>query len=305
VKWHQYVSATAAVLLALTGSAARAADIALEMVTVGNPGNANDTTGYGGVDYAYSIGKYEVTAGQYTEFLNAVAKTDTYGLYNIEMLMSEYGCQIEQSGTVGGYTYGVPADRANRPVNYVSFWDAARFMNWLHNGQGSGDTESGAYANVGNPSTFTRNADAKFWIPTENEWYKAAYHKSGSVTGDYWDYPTSSDTINTSMANYGNSLDHTTVVGAYPYASPYGTFDQGGNVWELNESAISSSPGLWGGSWVDDSDRLLSSYRYSLFFPTDEYFLIGFRVASVPEPSSLTLMLCGSLAGLYWWKRRK
>jgi hypothetical protein len=168
----------------------------LDFVTVGNPGNANDThgDGYGAVDYAYAIGKYEVTAGQYTAFLNGVAATDTYGLYNTNMWSSGYGCKIERSGTSGSYTYSVAADRANRPVNYVSFWDAARFVNWLHNDQGNGDTESGAYVNVGKQSTFTRSADAKYWIPTENEWYKAAYYdpnKSGGA--GYWDYPTSND----------------------------------------------------------------------------------------------------------------
>ena len=59
------------------------------MVTVGNPGNAADTrydaTGFGSVGYVYQIGKYEVTAGQYTEFLNAVAKADPNGLYNTAM----------------------------------------------------------------------------------------------------------------------------------------------------------------------------------------------------------------------------
>jgi hypothetical protein len=58
-------------------------------VTVGNPGNVADTRyaspGYGAVAYSYNIGKFEVTAGQYTVFLNAVAKTDTYGLYNGHM----------------------------------------------------------------------------------------------------------------------------------------------------------------------------------------------------------------------------
>ena len=88
------------------------------------------------MDHAYAIGKYEVTAGQYTEFLNAKAKTDTYGLYNTNMWSDTYGCKIQQTGSSGSYAYSVAADYANRPVNYVSFWDAARFTNWLHNGQG-------------------------------------------------------------------------------------------------------------------------------------------------------------------------
>ena len=80
-------------------------------------------------------------------------------------------------------------------MNYVDFWDAARFCNWLHNGQGTGDTESGAYVNIGDHDSFARQPDAKWWIPTEDEWYKAAYHKNDGVTDHYWDYPTASNTF--------------------------------------------------------------------------------------------------------------
>ena len=111
--------------------------------------------GYGAVGYTYSIGKYEVTAGQYTEFLNAVAGADTYGLYNTDM-WSNTATAARSSGLPGAARratptqYSVAADCANRPVNYVSFWDACRFANWLHNGQptgpqGPGTTEDGAY----------------------------------------------------------------------------------------------------------------------------------------------------------------
>ncbi len=69
----------------------------LETVTVGDAGNAADTTGYGSVDYTYNIGKYNVTAAQYCDFLNAVAATDTYGLYNASM-SSYSGCGITRTG---------------------------------------------------------------------------------------------------------------------------------------------------------------------------------------------------------------
>src|SRR5262249_32093599 len=150
-------------------------------------------------------------------------------------------------------------------VNYVSFWNAARFANWLDNGQptgaqGPGTTEGGAYHDVGNQALFGRNAGAKFFIPTEDEWYKAAYHKNDGASNHYWDYPTASATdtvpINTlpDPGNHANFYDHSgtgnsdfsigspyfrTEVGVFQNsASPYGTFDQGGNVWELNETAI-------------------------------------------------------------------
>jgi len=136
----------------------------LEFVTVGDPGNAADTqvmttdgtTGYGSVPYVYQIGKYDVTAGQYTAFLNAVAKTDPYGLYDSGMAKvgsylqnGTYGCGIVRSGSSGGYAYTVATAYQNFPVNYVSWGDATRFCNWLQNGQpvgpeSDGTTENGA-----------------------------------------------------------------------------------------------------------------------------------------------------------------
>ena len=125
-----------AAIVAAAWSAAMA-DMNIETVPVGNPGNAGELSGSGAggygpdricgaVDYEYNIGKYEVTAGQYTEFLNAVAVTDTYGLYNTNMDTSSYGCQIQRSGSSGSYSYSVAGDWTNRPVNYVSWGDAAR-----------------------------------------------------------------------------------------------------------------------------------------------------------------------------------
>ena len=157
--------ARAAVVAALVLLAAGAVQaVVIDTVTVGNPGNAGEWSGqsYGGygpnricgaVGYTFNMGKYEVTAGQYKEFLNAVAKTDTYGLYNTGMASTISGSGITRSGsgTVGNpYTYAVDANFVNRPVNYVSWGDSARFANWLHNGQPMGaqdltTTEDGAY----------------------------------------------------------------------------------------------------------------------------------------------------------------
>jgi len=288
----------------------------IDTVPVGNPGNANDTEGdgYGGVAYTYNIGKYEVTAGQYCDFLNAVAATDTYGLYNSTMDGGSHGCQITQNGTSGSYTYdfsgrpsGTEADWVNRPVNYVSWGDAARFANWLHNGQPTGaqdltTTEDGSYFLDGATSNedlmaITREGDATWAIPSEDEWYKAAYHKDDGVTGNYWDYPTKSDTVPTSEAPPGTDLTngsanfnwvmgspyYRTEVGAYdarPSDSPYGTFDQGGNVWEWNEALIGSDRGLRGGSYNDTASTLASSTRYYSLTPSTETSSIGFRVAA-------------------------
>ncbi len=166
----------------------------------------------------------------------------------------------------------------------------------------------------------TRESDARWFIPTENEWYKAAYHRNDGVTANYWDYPTqaddpnvpSNDLIDPDPGNNANFYQNGSTIGS-PYwttevgdfensASAYGTFDQGGNVWEWNETAVTgSSRGLRGGSWNNSSYYLHASNR---FIPV-EGDSFGFRVASVPEPGSITLLVCGLVAGLIWWRRRK
>jgi formylglycine-generating enzyme required for sulfatase activity len=110
----------------------------MEWVTVGDPVNPCDPQPqpydcYDSVDYVYAISKYEVTNAQYAEFLNAVAATDANALYNTEMDPTEYPHHggITQSGSSGSYTYSVMGSRENWPVNYVSFYDIARFANWL------------------------------------------------------------------------------------------------------------------------------------------------------------------------------
>ena len=144
--------------------------LAMSMVTVGDAGNAADTTSYGAVSYSYQIGKYDVTGSQYTAFLNAVGSTDTYGLYNASMGTDTHVAQISRSGTAGTYTYAVMNGTGSRPITYVSWWDGVEFANWMSNGQPSGaqtstTTENGAYnvngatsgnavaANATNPNT--------------------------------------------------------------------------------------------------------------------------------------------------------
>jgi formylglycine-generating enzyme len=336
--------------LVCCGVVAQAVNI--ETVPVGNPGNVGEWSGEslgdgwapdricGAVDYRYQIGKYEVTVGQYTEFLNAKAKSDPYGLYNTQMANNpavdyqiQIGCNLQRTGSEGNYSYSVSSDWANRPVNWVSFWDAARFTNWLSNGQGDGDTETGAYTlngyNDQGGRWIVRNAGAKWVIPSEDEWYKAAYHKNDGVTGNYWDYPTGVDMSTTpgsdtsELTNPGNNANYPsgstgfigspyylTTVGEFELSdSPYGTFDQGGNVWEWNETVITqwdsdSIRGCRGGSYMRSSETLLAAARFS-WYPAEQDWNIGFRVACVPEPASLAMLAGVALTAMFCWRRKR
>lgn len=274
-----------------------AADITIPTNTVGDVGNAADTSGFGAVGYQYSIGRSEVTNAQYAAFLNAKAATDTYGLYSTNMAGSAGG--ITRSGSSGSYAYSTIAGRENWAVNWVNFWDAARFANWLQNGQGSGDTETGTYTLGGayypTNSSVSRNPGSTWAIAGENEWYKAAYYKGGGLSAGYWLYPTQGDSITTAMANYGNSVGTVTPAGSYPFTSAYGAVDMGGNVAEWNEAIVLGSfRGVRGGSFSGISNSLRSESRSSVF-PESETATGGFRVVQIPGPGPLAALALGGM----------
>jgi formylglycine-generating enzyme len=354
----------ACVAIVVSFGSIASAKVNIETVSVGNAGNAGeqsrlgkgDTTYYGGVAYEYNIGKYEVTAGQYTEFLNNVAGVDSYGLYDTFMWLSPsygYPCKVERytgSGTAGDpYQYRVDANWANRPVNYVSWGSAARFVNWLHNGQPAGTltgdpvqdaglTEDGAYHLNGATTdaalhAVSRESDWRWAIPSEGEWYKAAYYDPSlnSGAGGYYDYPTSSDSAPGYIKNSGNfsrsgdgsfseggtdpgnyatyngdsfepgigSPYYRTIVGEWENSdSPYGTFDQGGNIWEFTELIHGGGRGLRGGSftWDTDDHNLRVESRNWGAPEAGVSPQSGFRVVEVPEPATMALLALGALA---------
>lgn len=297
-----------------------------ELVTIGNAGNPSDPlTGFGAVSYAFRIGKYDVTIKQYTDFLNAVAKVDTYGLYNTSMRSDLNSAGIIRSGVSGSFTYTAMnngGNSANRPIAYVTWFNAARFANWMSNGKPSGrqtsaTTENGAYALNGavsgvavtkNSINLNTGARPTYYLPLENEWYKAAYYNPtlNNGAGGYYLYATKTsanpgNTIGSqfNQANYfkangtGFSVtrsltfayatqNYLTDVGVFSGSpSYYGTYDQNGNVdqWNDLDGSASLFRGLRGGFYFGG----LSPMKSTLFaksIATNSYNGGGFRLAS-------------------------
>jgi formylglycine-generating enzyme required for sulfatase activity len=326
-------------LLTLAATAAlitsAAASVTIHYVSVGHAGNAADpTTGFGAVAYDYQIGKYEVTNAQYGEFLNAVdpGGANANDVYNAGMGSDGRGGITYTAGAASGAKYTIRTSMGDKPVNYVSWYDAARFTNWMHNGQGSGSTETGAYTLNGNTGIITKNVGATVYLPSEDEWYKAAYYDpTTGPTGpgdNYWLYATQSDSAPTvgtanstgvisnpgaNVANFNNGADwnnqngNVTTVGSAGAAanSYFGTADQAGNVSEWNDAVIDSSRGLRGGSWRGTSSLLAASWVNNSRTPAGEDSDVGFRVASVPVPEPGTLLPAAALVMGALLRRRR
>jgi len=277
----------------------------MDFTTIGNAGNAADTTGspnpVGSVGYTYQMGTYEVSRGMIDAY-NALVPV--HGGPTLTMSdMSSFG-----------------GNGANRPATSVSWNEAARFVNWLNTSSGYDaayqfDTAGGndnialwevgdAGYNAGNPF---RNSNAHYFLPSEDEWYKAAYYdpNANGGLGGYWNYATGSDTapVTTSGGTASGTAVYRDGVNTNPPGpaditnagglSAYGTMAQNGNVWEWGENGFTApndsageSRVIRGGGWGNSSDFLSSSFR-NFGSPTNENSFIGFRVAAVPEPSSL------------------
>ena len=280
------------------GSGANA--FTMDFVTIGNPNNAPDTTGYGSVAYSYNLGKYEVSR----EMINKANSAEGLGITLFDM--TNYG-----------------GNGVNRPATGISWYDAAKFVNYLNTVNGyqaayrfgeSGNMQLWEVGQYSGSNQF-RNKDAVYFLPSNNEWYKAAFYDSQRTGADkYWNFPTSSDDAPTPVSGglegavYDRQSGPSDVTSAGTLG-PWGTMGQGGNVWEWTETAkdgINNAPTeereLRGGDFFADDGGVgyfmaYDSPNYSR--PSGDYLHmegIGFRVAStasIPEPSSLSLLLAG------------
>ena len=269
--------------------------IDIDFVTIGNPGNSGDTRtdypysadpyGCGAVDYEYRIGMYEITNAQWNAFVSAIGPPT--------------------GNPITAYELDAYWTDGSQPTNCVSWYEAAQFCNYLT----SGDKSHGAYLFSGdntNPGDFlgidrgsaVLTYGVAYVIPTEDEWYKAAYYTGSG----YSTYSNGTDTspIAGTDSNYDLAIGQPWDVGTGKQEQN-GTYNIMGNVCEWNETLTTSSArGLRGGSYYHDAGYLASHYRGDVN-PVSESKGTGLRVVSVPEPTILVML---SLGGLILQRKR-
>jgi len=273
--------------------------INIDFVTIGNAGNTGDTRtgtdpwvnnplanpyGCGAVSYDYRIGKYEVTNAQWNTFTTAAG--------------------VPTGNPSNAYDQSASYTGAQQPTNGISWYEAAQFCNYLT----SGNKGLGAYQLGGNGSITVNRAAAVsaygtiYVIPTEDEWYKAAYYKPDG--SGYSLYANGTNTAPTAgvQSNYNRAIGAPWNI-TNGTQEQNGTFDMMGNVWEWNETLLYGSyRGIRGGSCSSDYEGYLRSSFRHYNYPDTEGSQLGFRVASVPEPASAAIM---TLAGLLIALKRK
>ena len=306
--------------------------LSITCVPVGDPGNSADTnTHLGAVNMPYEIGKYEVTVAEWSVFLNAVAsKKDLHGLYDERMSKDPVAASIERSLSDNGFYHYLPiAGKERYPMTYVSYYNALRFCNWLQNGQPNqlqgedlveASIEDGAYSFYqldNGEEGAVANKEALYFLPSEDQWIKAAYYAGGGLHNKYWLYPTQHDLppnngdptnmIVEAEACYSN-------IARLPLMKPglqpvdfyeksqgsYGTCDMGGNVAEWitkSDSAYSKNliPMTRGPSWASQSYEESQRTYPAKTYGTPEVALgnnsIGFRIARLGHDFPNTKLL--------------
>lgn len=315
--------------VAASASAVTVSSFSLITIPGGNPANTN---GRGAVASSFQISQYETTNAQYVSFLNAVDPTgaNTRSLYSTNMTTGSQGGIILTPGAPSGSKYSTKSSFANRPVNWLTWNSAARFVNWVANGGAgnpSASTETGTYDFTGSNPT-QRAANAQVFLPSQDEWYKSAFYRG--TGSSYANWPTNASPLGNApaatlvgnagtAANQGNlnnvnlATGGVSNVGIYTNQSTsfYQLYDMMGNVAEMTDTfPTSGSYVLYGGSWawaVTGWDSLSSTQTRTLSQLNPQ---LGFRIATVapvPEPGTIAMALSGliGLVGTRWIRRRK
>lgn len=328
-----------ALLLVAAASTCHAAPVVtVDMSVIGDPGNSVKAgNGFGTVGYYYKMANTETTNSQYVSFLNnsVAGKQGLYGVYDVSAANTAGSAYlIRRAGEVGSYTYSViGTGNDSKPINWVSWFSAARFANWLSNGADLGaDTETGSYTLGGRTSgnIAARNAGAIYYLPSMDEWTKAAFYDV--ATNRYLNYPSissvnpalngtlpaignASTPTNAFAANYAGGVTGAVLPVAYftTVTSAYGMYDMLGNVNEMTDTASPTDSTRYAqvsGSYAT-TESGISTFNSTTAPP---YVLgstanapRGFRIAAVPEPSAVILLGTGGTLGLVgnWFRRRR
>lgn len=275
---------------------------------IGDPGNSPDRmTGFGTVNTIFEISTTEVSNVQYAGFLNSVAKDDPQSLFS-PLMESDPRGGIVRSGASGSYFYESKPYMAVKPVNFVSWINAARFVNWLENGMPEGEqgqltTETGTYDLTIQDAAeaAVRGPDSRYAIPEENEWFKAAYYDP--VARFYRQYPlrieglpkraaaSSSGNVRNpgpGVINFANGAlwfgmqGNVISVASTQAKSAYGTYNQGGNVAEWLDNPTERSMRIIRGGHYEANVEEVSSSGRAFHEPDHTSPSVGFRVVRAP-----------------------
>jgi formylglycine-generating enzyme required for sulfatase activity len=312
----------------------------IDFVRIGAVGNApwagdgtagDRAVGRGGVNYEYNIGKFEVTTAQWTEFFNAAFDRPANDRLPNLIPPNAWGAVPTTPTVAGGQRWSVPAGHEMYPVGDISWRMAAMYCNWLCNGKSTdraafmnGAYDASTFGYFGNIFTdqVAHNPGAQYWIPTWDEWLKAAHYdpnKNGAGQDGWWKYSITRDTAPISdppgslapgSAGECNAGGWHTIyngvvspfavpLGAYSnITSPWGLFDTAGGTAEWTESVLlvaGTKNRYYDGSWWSDGPTEVDQIQtVDAQFPNYSTFDLGFRIASsVPAPAPAALLLCG------------
>ena len=290
----------------------------IEFVEIKDVRNSSDTNGLGAVDYEFSIGKYEINR-------DAVLKINVTRNTNLILAdMSSRG-----------------ANGPNYPATGLSWFECAQFVNSLN--ESKGIPPAYKFDQLGNFQQWTindvgfdsgnpfRNKLARYVLPSIDEWYKAAfYDPTKNNVGGFWKYPTKSDTAplpiasgtNQNSAVYlqpnflaGGELIGPAEINNAGSLSYYGTMAQGGNVWEIMETAsdlVNDSPNenriLKGGDWsvlyqnfIESSQTLSSEVSYKNSLGSSRGFRIAMKKENVGSVTNTILLVTQKTYDLVNW----